>query len=173
MSADIAIFKVKNTTRIRRFIYNRKLRTVGVPPNGGEVTIEMFSKNAYSLRGRGFEVTLIRELTPDASPANPTPPADRAPTEKVDPVVNPEGSGSDAGGGEGEGGEGGASGEGEGEQNPPSEARSAALALLASYEAKTINFLEFTEKAKELLGPRWPGGTPKKAVIIELLNSTE
>jgi HJR/Mrr/RecB family endonuclease len=36
-------------------------------------------------------------------------------------------------------------------------------------EADTTQFNEFAEKARTFLGDKWPGGTPKKRVITDLL----
>ena len=47
--------------------------------------------------------------------------------------------------------------------------RAVALDLLGRQRARSIEFPAFFNEAKRLLGPDWPGGTPKKAVITDLL----
>ncbi len=44
-----------------------------------------------------------------------------------------------------------------------------ATALLDMSSGKMTSFTQFFVNSKELLGDKWPGGTPKKSVIRELL----
>ncbi len=49
--------------------------------------------------------------------------------------------------------------------------RAQADALLADYRDEKITYAQFVAGSKKLLGDEWPGGTPKKSVLLSLLEN--
>ncbi len=58
------------------------------------------------------------------------------------------------------------------QEDAPVESRTEeASDLINRYQGRKINFGEFQAEAKLLIGDKWPGGTPRKSEILEMLRT--
>jgi len=61
----------------------------------------------------------------------------------------------------------------EGPPPPPPTRKEQAAEIRRAYEAHEISFPEASERASRLVGNAWPGSTPKKSVVWQLLGEVE
>lgn len=179
-------YQIHSALAAAHVLYNAQGKAVTVPGRGS-VNVDLDERAAARLTHvRGLRVQELdgSDLMRPSKPAGRGPNGERLDRLTQDPFDH-DGDGKPGGslprgstvtvpvqkeGGEG-GGSGGGGGSLPGDTVIESEKSGEARAALDEYRDGKIEYHEFVSRAKALAGDDWPGGTPKKSIVISLLEN--
>lgn len=143
-----------NTGARLHIVYDKRGKTVSIPP-GATKPIDLDEAGAQRFRIPGRELQLVdgRTTVKTEVPAEKAKPKEKAeePAKEKPADETPPPSGRVA------------------RKDKPAAAETEAQKLLRRLNDDKIDYFDFVEEAKILLGKKWPKGTPKKKAIVELL----
>lgn len=168
------LYRVSNSLRCDRTIYNEQMVAVTIP-RGQTMVVDLSDIIRDELRGRKDDL-LVEEaqegdvVTKKSGRINMTETPRRASADARNQKAQGQGQGNPEGTGQTEGQGGEKKGSQDGASEEDETRRNRAGWLVEQVDAMEYN--DFRKSAQELLTEvgAWPGGTPKKEVIIGLLN---